>query len=59
LAARHIDREQAQRIALAALELTVDGGLEQVASDPAGEAAVFARSLIERNRPLFEELARR
>ncbi len=59
LAARHIDEEQAQQIALAALELTARDGKIPFSPSTSGEAADFARSLIDANRPLFEELARR
>ena len=59
LAARQIDEKQAQRIALAALELSVEKGIGPIPLSPAGEAVDFARKLIDENRPLFEELARR
>ena len=59
LAAQNIDEDQAQRIALAALELSAKDGLSPIPPTRAGEAAVFARNLIDGNMPLFEELARR
>jgi hypothetical protein len=59
LAARRIGEQEAQRIALAALELSVQRGISPVPTSPGEGAAGFARNLIDANRSLFEELARR
>jgi hypothetical protein len=59
LAARHIGKEEAERIALAALESSAEEVIDPIGVSPAGGAAAFARSLIDANRPLFDELARR
>ena len=59
LEARAINEEQAKQIALAALEITTQQGLNAPPTAPSSEAVAFARRLIEQNRALFEELARR
>ena len=59
LQSRQIDEEQAKQIALAALELSAERGIGPLPPSPAKEAAAFARTLIDDNRALFEELAKR
>lgn len=56
-AARHIDESRASEIALAALRVCIEQGTHGIPSSDPEDAATFARELIERNRPLFEELA--
>ena len=59
LEAKRISESQARQIALAALELCARQGTGLPPAAAASEARQFARRVIEENRALFEELARR